>query len=63
MGRWRSGETRPTGRSATALIIRVTMTVIFGNVGDEMNEQDAEMLQQINQFLDAISPPDPDGMY
>lgn len=28
-----------------------------------MNEQDAEMVQQINQFLDAISPPDPDGMY
>ena len=28
-----------------------------------MNEQDAEMLQQINQFLDAMSPPDPDGMY
>lgn len=27
------------------------------------NTQNVEMLQQINQFLAAMSPPDPDGMY
>jgi hypothetical protein len=34
-----------------------------GDMGDTMNEKDTKMLEQINQFLNAMSPPDPDGMF
>lgn len=40
-------------------MVSMMLTVIRGN----MDTQNAEMLEQINKFLAAMSPPDPDGMF